>query len=200
MIFPLRRNFGEMNAPSRCLGRGRRKRSPAGSRSLVSISDRDTVTHGAAGFTLVEIVIGVFILLLLLGLAVPSLNGVLADRRLHQSLDRFNELVREAHERSLAERRAYLIVLNDSGASLQPLAFLKNEERKPISAVPSAREEKWRMDLPAALTKRAPAEWIFWESGVCEPARISFVGPSGKWTAEYSPLNALAEVISYVPR
>jgi type II secretory pathway pseudopilin PulG len=153
-----------------------------------------------AGFTLIEIVIAVFITLLLLGLAVPSLNGVLADRRLHRSLDRFNDLVRQAHERSLAERRAYLIVVDDRGASLQPVAFLKNEEHKAIDTVQVASGETWRMDLPAALIKNAPAQWIFWESGACEPARISFAGADGRWVAEYSPLSALAQIISYVPR
>jgi type II secretory pathway pseudopilin PulG len=164
------------------------------------MSKRVKLKTDAAGFTLVDIVLGVFILVLLLGLAVPSLNGVLADRRLHHSLDRFNELVRQAHERSLAERRPYLIVLDDHGASVQPAAFLKNEQHQPIDNVPAGRGEKWQVELPAALTKTAPAEWIFWESGVCEPARISFAGRDGKWTAEYSPLSALAEIISYVPR
>jgi type II secretory pathway pseudopilin PulG len=153
-----------------------------------------------AAFTLIEIVIAVFILLLLLGLAVPSINGVLADKRLHHSLDRFNDLVRQAHERSVAERRAYLIVLDERAISLQPVAFLKTEEHRPIDAMLLAGGEKFRMELPAALTKKRPAEWIFWESGVCEPARISFAGSAGKWTAEYSPLNALAEIIAYAPR
>ena len=152
-----------------------------------------------AGFTLIEIVIAVFILLLLLGLAVPSLNGVLADKRLQRSLDRFNDLVRQAHERSLAERRAYLIVFDQRGVSLQPAAFLKTEERKPIDSLPLARGEKWSMELPAALSKKTLPEWIFWESGVCEPARINFGSANGKWTVEYSPLTALAEIIAYAP-
>ena len=147
-----------------------------------------------------EIVIAVFILLLLLGLAVPSLNGVLADKRLHHSLDRFNDIVRQAHERSLAERRAYLIVFGEQGVALQPVAFLKTEEHKPIDSMAMQRGENWRMELPAALTKKTPAEWIFWESGVCEPARISYAGSNGKWTVEYSALSALAEMISYAPR
>ncbi len=110
------------------------------------------------GFTLVEIIIAVFILLLLLTLAVPSLNGVLADKRLHRSLDRFNELVRQAHERSLAEHRAYLIVWNDVQISLQPAAFLKTEPHESIDTMPIARQEKWRLELPAALSKKVPAE------------------------------------------
>ena len=152
------------------------------------------------GFTLVEIVIAVFILLLLLTLAVPSLNGVLADKRLHRSLDRFNELVRRAHERSLAEHRAYLIVWNDVQISLQPAAFLKTEPHEPIDIMPITRREKWQLELPAALSKKVPAEWIFWESGVCEPARIRFASDDGSWTTEYSPLSGLGEIITYAPR
>jgi prepilin-type N-terminal cleavage/methylation domain-containing protein len=152
------------------------------------------------GFTLVEVIIAVFILLLLLTLAVPSLNGVLADKRLHRSLDRFNELVRQAHERSLAEHRAYLIVWNDVEVSLQPAAFLKTEPHQPIDTIAIARQEKWRVELPAALSKKAPAEWIFWESGVCEPARIRFASDDGNWTTEYSPLSGLGEIITYAPR
>src|SRR5213080_1260997 len=96
-------------------------------------------------FTLVEIVIAIFILLLLVLLAVPSLNGVLADKRLHRSLDRFNDLVRQAHERSLAEHRAYLIVWNDTFISLQPAAFLKTEPHEPIDTMPITRREKWQL-------------------------------------------------------
>jgi prepilin-type N-terminal cleavage/methylation domain-containing protein len=152
------------------------------------------------GFTLVEIVIAVFILLLLVLLAVPSLNGVLADKRLHRSLDRFNDLVRQAHERSLAEHRAYLIVWNDTFISLQPAAFLKTEEHQPIDAIPITRRDRWSLELPAALMKKVPAEWIFWESGACEPARIRFASNDGSWTTEYSALSGLGELITYAPR
>ena len=152
------------------------------------------------GFTLVEIVSVLFILLLLLGLAAPSLTGVLADKRLHRSLDRFNALVREAHERSLAQRRAYLIVWNDKELRLQPLSFLQNESHDPVETIPVARTDKWRLSFPAALSSKTPAEWIFWESGVCEPARVTLQNADGSWTANYSPLTGLAEILSYVPR
>nr|MBA3650306.1 prepilin-type N-terminal cleavage/methylation domain-containing protein [Chthoniobacterales bacterium] len=57
-----------------------------------------------AGFTLIEIAIAVFILMLLLLLAIPSVTGVLANRRLQRSLDAINQLVRMAQERSVQER------------------------------------------------------------------------------------------------
>src|SRR6476659_8264312 len=66
--------------------------------------------HRLAGFTLIELAIAVVLMLLLMMLAVPSVQGVMADRRLRRSLDQFNAIVREAQERSVIERRAYLIV------------------------------------------------------------------------------------------
>ncbi len=77
-------------------------------------------------FTLIEIIIAVAILTVLLLVAVPSLSGVLADRRLRASLDEFNNLVRQAQERSVAEHRAYLIVWGDKDVIAQPEAFAKD--------------------------------------------------------------------------
>lgn len=153
-----------------------------------------------AGFTLLEIVIAVFILLLLMGLAVPSVNGVFADKRLHRSLDQLNGLVRDAHERSVGERRAYLIVLGKDSIDLRPAAFLKTEAQKATDSMPISPDDKWTMHFPAALSKGPPSQWIFWESGVCEPARIDFSGSDGKWSVEYSPLSAIPEITAYAPR
>jgi type II secretory pathway pseudopilin PulG len=76
-----------------------------------------------------------FILLLLLLLAVPSLSGVIANRRLKQSLEGFNQLVRQAQERSVTERRAYLIVWGKSSVALRPEVFTKDEEEKATSVL-----------------------------------------------------------------
>ena len=62
-----------------------------------------------AGFILIEIAIAIFILMILLLLAIPSVTGVLANRRLQGSLDAMNRIVRLAQEHSVQERRPYLI-------------------------------------------------------------------------------------------
>jgi len=145
-------------------------------------------------FTLVEIVLAVFILMLLLLLAVPSLSGVLANNRLRRSLNGFNNLVRQAQERSVAERRAYLIVWREKGVLLRPEVFAKGQQTS------TTVELKLTLKLPAALTNKPPAEWIFWPSGTCEPATVQFKGAAGSWTANYLPLTARPEVTSYVAR
>jgi len=151
-------------------------------------------------FTLIEIALSIFILLLLLLLAVPSLSGVVADRRLKQSLDSFNQLVRQAQERSVTERRAYLIVWGKSSVVLKPEIFTKDEEEKATAVLRLPKGSWIKVSLPAALIGKPPAEWIFWPSGTCEPAIVQFRGPAGTWTADYSPLTAQPELTHYAAR
>ena len=151
-------------------------------------------------FTLIEIALSIFILLLLLLLAVPSLSGVIANRRLKQSLDGFNQLVRQAQERSVTERRAYLIVWGKSSVLLRPEVFTKDEEEKPTAVLRLPKGSWIKVLLPAALIGKPPAEWIFWPSGTCEPAIVQFRGPAGTWTADYSPLTAQPELTQSAAR
>ena len=151
-------------------------------------------------FTLIEIALSIFILMLLLMLAVPSLSGVIANRRLKQSLDSFNQLVRQAQERSVTERRAYLIVWNKSSVVLKPEIFTKDEEEKATAVLRLPKGSWIKISLPAALIGKPPAEWIFWPSGTCEPAIVQFRGPAGTWTADYSPLTAQPELTQYAAR
>src|SRR5438309_1470693 len=97
------------------------------------------------GFTLLEITISVFILLMLLLLAVPSLTGVLADRRLRRSVDGFNNLVRTAQEKSVTEHRPYLIVWNKDNLVLRPESVSKDEEDKPTILYPLRRGDAFKL-------------------------------------------------------
>ena len=154
----------------------------------------------ARGFTLIEIALSIFILLLILVLAVPSFSGVIANRRLKQSLDHFNELVRQAQTLSVTERRPYLIVWSKNNVMVRPEAFAEDEEAKAKADFRLSRGSTLRLSLPVALAEKYPAEWIFWPSGACEPATVHFQGPAGSWTANYSPLTGRPEITSYAVR
>jgi prepilin-type N-terminal cleavage/methylation domain-containing protein len=151
-------------------------------------------------FTLVEIIIAVAIMATLLLLAVPSLEGVYADRKLRVSLDGFNKLVREAQERSVAEHRAYLLVWTNKNVSLQPEAFAKDEERKAVATFELERGTALTLTLPAAVSSKPAGEWIFWPTGTCEPAIVRFAGRAGTWTANYSPLTGHGELTNYAAK
>jgi Tfp pilus assembly protein FimT len=152
----------------------------------------------SSAFTLIEIAISVAILLMMLLLAVPSLNGVLADRRLRRSLDEFNKFVQQAQEHSMTEHRPYVLAWGRDRVDLRPEAPEKDEAA--IAVYELARGEAIQLNLPAALLRDIPAEWIFWPSGNCEPATIAYKGANGAWTAKYSPLTARGEVTNYAAR
>ncbi len=151
-------------------------------------------------FTLIEMTIAVFIMLLLMGLAVPSLNGVLKDRRLRRSLDEMNNLVRTAQERSVSERRPYLISWQKDNIIVRPESFTKGEAEEATSKLVLHRGDAFLLKLPLALLKDPPADWVFWPSGTCEPALVSFQGGDGSWTAKYSALTALPELTNYATK
>jgi len=152
------------------------------------------------GFTLVELAIAVVIMLVVLLLAVPSLTGVLADKRLRRSLDSVNSLVLQAQERSISERRSYLIVWRDKQFALRPEGFVQGEDRKPVATLGFQKGDSFTLSFPAALEEEPPSEWIFWPSGNCEPAVVTYRGANGSWKAKYSALTARPELISYVVR
>src|ERR1700730_1692222 len=103
------------------------------------------------GFTLIEITIAVVILVVVLLLAVPSVTGVLADRRLRRSLDDVNRLVLQAQERSISERRPYLIVWRNKQFALRPEGFRKGEDRKPVATLKWQKGESFTLSFPAAI-------------------------------------------------
>ena len=96
----------------------------------------------ARGFTLIEIALAIFILLLLLVMAVPSFSGVIANRRLKQSLDEFNNLVHQAQTLSVTERRPYLIVWGKNNVMVRPEALQKMRNLKERPSFVSAGEAR----------------------------------------------------------
>lgn len=153
-----------------------------------------------AGFTLIEIAIAVFILMLLLLLAIPSVTGVLADRRLQRSLDAMNQIVRMAQERSVQERRPYLIEWQRQSVILRPETIAEGDPDLPTATLVLDKGHAYVLRLPAALEKDPLAQWIFWPSGACEPANVRFKGSDGSWEVNYAPLNARPEIVRYAAR
>jgi prepilin-type N-terminal cleavage/methylation domain-containing protein len=150
-------------------------------------------------FTLIEMIIAVAILVVVLMMAVPSLSGVIADRKLRASLDQFHNLVRVAQERSVNEHRAYLIVWSDKEVTVQPEVFARDEEEKATARFPLEHGEILTLTLPAAISKTA-GEWIFWPTGTCEPATIHYEGRPGTWTEDYLPLTGHGQLSNYAAR
>jgi type II secretory pathway pseudopilin PulG len=120
-------------------------------------------------FTLIEIIMAVFIMMLLLFVGVPSINGVLADRRLRRSLDDMNKFVQVAQERAVVERRTYLISWQKDHIILRPEAIMNDEDPEPIATLRLRKGDAYVLNLPAALADDPPPDWAFWASERASP-------------------------------
>jgi prepilin-type N-terminal cleavage/methylation domain-containing protein len=141
-----------------------------------------------AAFTLLEICLTLAIGAVLLLIAVPSVSGLLAEQRLHDSYTRFEQFVNEARARSLREQKPVLLAWK--GDSIAMLSMERDAHREPvvIDRFPLEKEEVYHVSRPAALVEKPAPEWIFWPNGLCEAVVISYKGRAGSWEASFSPL------------
>jgi hypothetical protein len=140
-----------------------------------------------AAFTLLEICLVLCIGMILIMMAVPSVVGLLAEQRLHDSYERLEKLARIARTRSMEERKAYHLVWDKGSILMEPVSYLKGEANTG-QRLAIGKEETFGVERVAALTKNPPAEWTFWPNGTCEPVIISYQGPAGRWRVSYDAM------------
>lgn len=143
-----------------------------------------------AAFTLLEICFAIAIALLILLMAVPSIRGVMAERKLNQTYRAFDDLVAKAQTLSVTQRRTYALVWGKDEIAL--VALDKTDDTAPVEPehYPVAEGEEYILERPAALAKDPPGFWTFWRSGACEPAVVTYNGPLGSWSVRYDALCA----------
>jgi len=146
-----------------------------------------------AGFTLLEICIALFIGMLMMSIAVPSVMAMLAEQRLKASFDKFDGFVRTAREKSMVERRTYAMLWAEDGVTLFPV---ERRDTDDPAAEPErflfVEGESFTLERPSALMKKPPDEWVFWRSGLCEETVVTHAGEAGSWRVRYDPLTVRA--------
>ena len=155
-------------------------------------------------FTMLEICVVMFLAMLLMATALPSLSGQLSEGRLQKTFDRFDQLVTEAQRRSVTESKPYVLTWGRGGLRLFPADWDDDQRRKagPVASLDEDDNGKLVIDRSASLAPggQPPAEWTFWPSGNCEPVSVRYQGPSGEWQADYNPLSARGTVNRFMVR
>ena len=141
-----------------------------------------------AGFTLFEVCIAVFIGVMIMLAAVPSISGLIQDQRAKKLFNQFDDLAKLASNRAVTERRPYVLEWDDSGVTMRPLAPDDNDDPRSYKRVEFGKKLAPDLVLPAALVKVPPPDWTFWPTGTCEPATIVCHVANAPWTAIYNPL------------
>lgn len=142
------------------------------------------------------------IVVLVMGVAVPSLTGQMQRRKLQDSFDRLGELISQARVHSVREAKPYLLAWDKAGkVSLFP-ADLNLEERRKQGATASLlsdyKSERYTLFRPSSLSADPPAEWTFWPTGTCEPVIVKYAGGSGTWEAAFNPLSGRGTMTRFI--
>jgi hypothetical protein len=143
------------------------------------------------GFTLLEICLAVFIALIFLTMAIPSVEGLFAEQRLKKTFEDFDDFVHRVQTRAVEERRAFVLIWDGNGITVQPDSP-NAEDAVGDEDYFAFADGVLALERPAALEEKPAVEWLFWRSGTCEPAVIHFEGEAGRWTARYDPLTVRA--------
>ncbi|HUF62806.1 MAG TPA: type II secretion system protein [Verrucomicrobiales bacterium] len=179
----------------------------------------------SAGFTLIEIVVTLFIVLIILGTAVFSIDTVMKESRLQKESTAIKLAARKSLRTALAERRSFTITFRPTYFTVAPtypdrvpeevLAAQRRrgsrgrqvEEVLPPGGVRHDFEEgmvlqvrrwgemNWR--LPGELGDR----WVFEPSGICEPISVRLNHETSYVELTFNPLTAavaLEDEVRYV--
>ncbi|MEP6669122.1 MAG: hypothetical protein ABJF10_08220 [Chthoniobacter sp.] len=141
-----------------------------------------------AAFTLLEICLTLLIGMVLILLAVPSVAGLFAEQRLHESYTRFEQLTNTARWRSGREQQPYRLVWDRHRIILKAAANATGESGE-VESLALSDDESFQLVRTAALVNPAPEEWTFWPDGTCEPVVVSYRGRSGRWQVRFDAFN-----------
>lgn len=157
------------------------------------------IRRATAGFTLIEVCVSILIVVVIMGMAVPSLSGVLAERRLRASYDGLAGLATEAQRRSVVERKTYLLAWDRDGRVRMFPEELPAKERRAVSPAPLPDGARYALRSDDG-EGADPREWAFFPTGNCEPATVRCEAPTGTWEASFNALTVRGTFRTFNPR
>jgi prepilin-type N-terminal cleavage/methylation domain-containing protein len=111
---------------------------------------------GSRGFTLLELIVTLFVILLTVGLSVPLISRSSDAIRARADVAGFSAVLRHARERAITSRRAYAVVIDPTARKMTVLAGGTDGEVKETRTLPE--RVSVQASPPPALTVRFEPE------------------------------------------
>ena len=149
-------------------------------------------TRRGQGFTLLEMALVLFILLVIAGIAIPATSGLFAQERLKAQAKSLEDYAASARKLAVTEGRAYEIVFHPTGFSLERLPSGEAKKEDAVGSVKLASNvrigvQRWGSD---GFAKPLDESWVFRPDGICEPIRVHFENKDGWIEYSFNPLTA----------
>ncbi|HWB59412.1 MAG TPA: hypothetical protein VG733_07970 [Chthoniobacteraceae bacterium] len=144
------------------------------------------------GFTLLEMVLVLFILLVIAGMAIPATTGLVAQERLKRQARLLQDYAVTARKLAVTEGRPYKIVLDQRGFSLLYFGADKTKTQDVAASAKLAPGVNYGVQHWGEVTFSKPAgeAWVFRPDGICEPIRVHFENNDGWIEYSFNPLTA----------
>jgi len=167
-------------------------------------------TNAGRGFTLVEVVISIALVLLMIGIATVSMGSLAAERRLREVTSTVKDYAKKARAQALLEQRAFQIQFQPDFVSVQALQPVGDDEiaLNSLFAVEGEAvraQELRRYEIPGEFRieilrwnrkewiQARNQTWVFEQSGICEPLGVRVTGEDGYIEMQFNPLTANVE-------
>lgn len=159
---------------------------------------------GKQGFSLLEMVIALFIVSILFGMAIMAARSFFADEELRGSARQMALLAKTARQEAMRENRLYeIIILSDrwilqpgeevgaNNTSSKPESQKPGEEVEPIEyLVPSSIQMKIRLWGSNEWEKPRELVWSFPATGLCAPNSVRLERGKSWMQMTFNPLTA----------
>ena len=171
----------------------------------------------ASAFTLIEVLVSLFILTIIISIGALSLDKVLEEGKLQKQSTAFKLAARKAMRRSITENRSYSVFMRESFFSLSPSQVRNSADGQPVivepqedgSHIPGVRHllpedmllliRRWR-EKEYRLPDKIGEEWVFQPSGFCEPLSVEIRHGESYVRMTFNPLTArVDEDELYIP-
>ncbi len=158
-----------------------------------------------AGFTLMELMVALGIVMILVGVGTHLGGAMAAEQELHKPMDKLKEMAKQACHLAIAEQRDWEVIITDRSLEMRPKQAANEEDQQFIDAadkklerpagtvlisfdetiqlkVQRFGEDKWM--------KPRPDHWVFQHSGICEPIRFRVERELRALEVGFDPLTA----------
>ena len=166
---------------------------------------RATRRGSMAGFTLIELMVGLGIVFILLGVGTHAGRFWAAEQALHKPMDKLKEFAKRACHLAIAEQRDWEIVINARSIEMRPKQAASEADQRFLDAADTKLERKpggesvtFEPDIRLAIRRFGeekwqnprPDHWVFQHSGICEPIHFRVEREGRALEVTFDPLTA----------
>ena len=146
----------------------------------------------SSGFTLLELCIVLFIMMLLAGVATPAVHSALVERALRNDENQTGQLVKNAMRFTSEQRQSCMLVL--SGHTLVLTTDQPGPSAGPLASATLAHDlELPRADKPGSWDAAPSMRWTFMPAGLCPLPRLRLQEGSAYVEMDFNALTGNVE-------